>query len=146
MPQSSHISRLAAFPTFCSVHRRSLTRLYFAAPSIRETGRWSRSAPRGRNALIDSADVVDAAVEVLSDSAKRAQRHVLTGPIALTRTEAAARLTKVPGRPIRYDAVSIEERRAQLEAVGLAAWRIVEEYVERNRAAFSRFRSPSTAR
>ena len=73
------------------------------------------------------------------------------------------------GRPIRYDAVSIEERRAQLEADGLASWRVelvlgldeinrsdlyatptdtvrqltgrpprtVEEYIERNRAAFS---------
>jgi NAD(P)H dehydrogenase (quinone) len=27
-------------------------------------------------------------------------------------------------RPIRYDTVSIEERRAQLEADGLASWRV----------------------
>jgi NAD(P)H dehydrogenase (quinone) len=95
--------------------------------------------------------------------------HVLTGPIALTWPEVAARLTQVLGRPIRYDAVSIEERRAQLEAGGLAPWRVelvlgldeinrsdlyatptdtvrqltghpprtVEDYIERNRTAFS---------
>jgi NAD(P)H dehydrogenase (quinone) len=33
-------------------------------------------------------------------------------------------MTQVLGRPIHYDAVSIEERRAQLEASGLAPWRV----------------------
>jgi NAD(P)H dehydrogenase (quinone) len=33
-------------------------------------------------------------------------------------------MTHVLGRPIHYDAVSIEERRAQLEASGLAPWRV----------------------
>lgn len=143
--------------------------LMLAAPSIRETGRWSGSAPRGRNALINSADVVDAAVAVLTEPSKRGRPHVLTGPFGLTWPEVAARLTQALGRPIRYDAVSIEERRAQLEADGLASWRVelvlgldeinrsdlyatptdtvrqltghpprtVEEYIERNRAAFS---------
>ena len=143
--------------------------LMLAAPSIRGTGRWSGSAPDGRNALIDSADVVDAAITVLTEPAKRGRRHVLTGPFAFTWPEVAARLTQVLGRPIRYDAVSIEERRAQLEAGGLAPWRVelvlgldeinrsnlhgtptdtvrqltdhpprtVDEYIERNRAAFS---------
>ena len=36
--------------------------LTLAAPTIRTTNRWSGSAPLGRNALIDSADVVDAAI------------------------------------------------------------------------------------
>jgi uncharacterized protein YbjT (DUF2867 family) len=140
-----------------------------AAPSIRATDRWSGSAPYGRNALIDSADVVDVAITVLSEPSKRGRRLVLTGPVALTWPEVAARLTQVLGRPIRYDAVSIEERRTQIEAGGLASWRIelllgldeinrsdlyatptdtvrqltghaprtVEEYIERNRAAFS---------
>jgi uncharacterized protein YbjT (DUF2867 family) len=143
--------------------------LMLAAPAIRETGRWSGSAPNGRNALIDSADVVDAAVAVLTEPSKRGSPHVLTGPFALTWPEVAARLTHVLGRPILYDAVSIEERRAQLEASGLAPWRVelllgldeinrsnlygtptdtvqqlaghlprtVDEYIERNRAAFT---------
>jgi NAD(P)H dehydrogenase (quinone) len=143
--------------------------LMLAAPSIRQTGRWAGSAPHGRNALIDSADVVDAAVAVLTEPSELGKNHVLTGPIALTWPEVAARLTQVLGRPIRYDVVSIEERRAQLEANGLAPWRVelelgldeinrsdlyatptetvrqlighpprtVEDYIERNRTAFS---------
>jgi hypothetical protein len=81
----------------------------------------------------------------------------------------AEALTRVLGRPISYDAVSIDERRADLEATGIAPWRVelllglddinraglyatrtdtvrtltghaprtIEEYIERNRAAFS---------
>ena len=73
------------------------------------------------------------------------------------------------GRPIKYDALSIDERRAELEAAGLAPWRVelllgldeinrtglystttntvkaltghpprtIEDYIERNRSAFS---------
>jgi len=143
--------------------------LMLAAPSIREHSRWSGSAPRGLNALIDSADVVDVAVAVLTDRSKRVGRHVLTGPRAVTWPDVAEALTRVLGRPISYDAVSIDERRADLEATGIAPWRVelllglddinraglyatptdtvrmltghpprtIEEYIERNRAAFS---------
>jgi NAD(P)H dehydrogenase (quinone) len=143
--------------------------LMLSAPSIRATDRWSGSAPHGRNTLIDSADVVDAAIAVLTDPSKRGRRLVLTGPVALTWPEVAARLSQVLGRQIRYDAVSIKERRAQLEVGGLAPWRVelllgldeinrfnlyatptdtvqqltghsprtVDEYIERNREAFS---------
>jgi len=143
--------------------------LMLAAPSIRATDRWPGSAPHGRNALVDSADVVDAAIAVLNEPSKRGTRHVLTGAVALTWPDVAARLTKVLGRVIWYDAISIEERRAQLEVGGLPPWRVelllgldeinrsnlyatptdavrqltghpprtVEEYIERNRVAFS---------
>ena len=143
--------------------------LMLAAQPIRENGRWSGSAGRGRNALIDSADVVDAAVAVLTEPAKRGTRHTLTGPVALTWPEVAGLLTRVLGRPIRYETVTVDERRAQLEVGGLVPWRVelllgldeinrsnlyatptdtvqqltghpprtVDEYIERNRAAFS---------
>jgi hypothetical protein len=86
-------------------------------------------------------------------------------------------MTQVLGRLVHYDAVSVEERRAQLEAGGLAPWRVelilgldeinrsnlyamptntvrqltgraprnVEEYIERNRAAFSDPKTPQAA-
>ena len=143
--------------------------LMLAAGSIREHDRWSGSAPHGRNALIDSADVVDAAVAVLTEPAKRGVRHVLTGPVALSWLDVADVLTRVIGRPIRYDAIAVEEFRTKLEASGLDPWRVelllgldeinrsnlyatstdtvcnltghaprsVDDYVGRNRAAFS---------
>ena len=143
--------------------------LMLHADAIRQHRRWSGSAPRGRNALIDSADVVDVVVAVLTDPAKRGGLNVLTGPVGLTWPDVADALTRVLGRPVVYDAVSIEERRAELAASGVAAWRVelllglddinrtdlyatatqtvqvltghpprtIEEYIERNREAFS---------
>jgi EmrB/QacA subfamily drug resistance transporter len=48
-----------------------------AAARIRDHDRWSGSAAEGRNALIDSDDVVDATVAVLIDPTKRGGRHEL---------------------------------------------------------------------
>ncbi len=98
--------------------------LMLAAQSIRQESSWSGSAPHGHNALIDSRDVVDAAVAVLTEPAKRGGRYVLTGPAALTWPDVAALLTSVLGRSIRYHATAVEERRKNLEESGLAPWRV----------------------
>jgi uncharacterized protein YbjT (DUF2867 family) len=98
--------------------------IMLAAPSIQATNRWTGTAAHGKNALIDSQDVVDAVVAVLRDPSKRGGRRVLTGPAALTWPEVAEALTETLGRPITYDEVSVEERRTQLEAAGLDAWRV----------------------
>src|SRR5437588_5516349 len=95
-----------------------------AAPAIQANSRWSGTAAHGKNALIDSEDVVDSVVTVLRDPSKRGGRHVLSGPAGLTWLEVAEALTETLGRPITYDEISVEERRAQLEASGLDAWRV----------------------
>jgi len=43
----------------------------------------------------------------------------VSGPAGLTWLEVAEALTETLGRPITYDEVSVEVRRAQLEASGL---------------------------
>lgn len=98
--------------------------IMLAAPSIQANSRWSGTAAHGKNALIDSEDVVDSVVAVLRDPTKRGGRHVLSGPAGLTWLEVAEALTETLGRPITYDEVSVEERRAQLEAAGLDEWRV----------------------
>ena len=107
-----------------------------AAPAIRQHGRWSGRAPSGRNALIDSADVVDVIVTVLGGQAARGGRHVLTGPEGLAWPDVANVLTRVLRRPIAYQGVAVEERRAELERSGLPAWRV--ELLARSRRDQSR--------
>jgi NAD(P)H dehydrogenase (quinone) len=98
--------------------------ILLAAPSIQANSRWSGTAAHGKNALIDSQDVVDAVAAVLRDPSKRGGRHVLSGPAGLTWLEVAEALSETLGRPITYDEVSVEERRAQLAASGLDEWRV----------------------
>jgi NAD(P)H dehydrogenase (quinone) len=94
------------------------------ATSIREHDHWVGTAPDGVNTLIDSEDVVDAVVEVLLNPSKRGGTHLLTGPEALSWPDVARAMTSMTGRRISYDAVTPQERRAQLQHAGLAQWRI----------------------
>ncbi|MFI7167291.1 NmrA family NAD(P)-binding protein [Rhodococcus erythropolis] len=94
------------------------------AASVRATGGWFGTAPEGVNALIDSEDVVDSVVAVLLDPIMRGATHVVTGPEALSWPDVARELSARLGRPVSYDVVSIEERTRQLQAAGLAAWRV----------------------
>ncbi|HZP14901.1 MAG TPA: NAD(P)H-binding protein [Nocardioides sp.] len=98
--------------------------LFLAAPEIRRAGVWTGAAGDGGNALIDSQDVVDSAVEVILNPAKRGKSYVLTGPEALPWSAVAARLGNILGRQVEYRTVSVAERMAQLTASGLDPWRV----------------------
>jgi uncharacterized protein YbjT (DUF2867 family) len=98
--------------------------LMLSAASISAHHRWAGTAPIGRNALIDSDDVVDAVVAVLTKQAFRGETHVLTGPEAMSWLEVATVLSAVLDYEVTYDAISVEARRAQLEELGFATWRV----------------------
>jgi NAD(P)H dehydrogenase (quinone) len=98
--------------------------LFLAAPEIRRTGAWTGAAGDGANALIDSQDVVDSAVEVILNPAKRGNSYVLTGAEALTWPAVAARLQNMLGRRVEYRPVSVADRIAQLTAAGFDPWRV----------------------
>ncbi len=60
-------------------------------------------AGRGRTSFVDSRDVAEVAVQVMSDPAAHAgQAYVLTGPEALDFHQVAAIFTEELGRPISY--------------------------------------------
>jgi NAD(P)H dehydrogenase (quinone) len=98
--------------------------IFLAAPEIRRTGAWTGAAGDGGNALIDSQDVVDSAVEVILNPAKRGKSYVLTGPEALPWSAVAARLGNMLGRQVEYRPVSVADRIAQLTALGFDPWRV----------------------
>jgi len=77
---------------FATVHR----------DDIRDRGEIWAPAGEGRTSFVDARDVADAAAAVLTGEGHERRAYPLTGPEALTMDQAAATLSLVLGRPVRY--------------------------------------------
>ncbi|WP_206784621.1 NAD(P)H-binding protein [Amycolatopsis sp. MtRt-6] len=72
-----------------------------------------------RVAFVDAGDIAAVAVRALTDPVPHNTEHVLTGPAALSYTEAASIVSAHLGRPVRHRAVSTAEFAALLTSSGL---------------------------
>jgi uncharacterized protein YbjT (DUF2867 family) len=82
-------------------------------------------AAEGRAAFVAQDDIADAAAAVLRDPAPHAGRtYDLTGPAALTLTEAARALSEATGRHVRYHPESVEEAYASRTRFGAPQWQV----------------------
>ncbi len=82
-------------------------------------------AGEGRAAVVAHADIARAAVEVLLDPAAHSGRtYTLTGPEALTLSEAALVASEVTGRPFTFQHETIEEAYRSRAAYGAPAWQV----------------------
>ncbi len=91
------------------------------APSVGSTG--LLRLPLGDIELspIDVCDVARVAHALLLNEGHDGKRYDITGPEALTMTAIARKIADATGRPVRYVAVTPEERRAALLANGAPA-------------------------
>lgn len=70
----------------------------------------------GRVGFVHADDIAAVAVRALTDERPHDTDHLITGPRALTYTEAAAIITDVTGRPVSHRAVEAPELLARLSA------------------------------
>lgn len=75
-----------------------------------------------REPFVDADDIADVAVAVLTDDRHAGECYELTGPRALTFTEAVAEIAGASRRPVRYVQITPEEF-----AAGLAAQQVPED-------------------
>ena len=81
----------------------------------------------GRVAAVSRRDVAEVAARVLADRDGAPERHAgatydVTGPAALTLTEVAGVLSRVTGRPHRFEDETVEQARASRAAWGAPEW------------------------
>ncbi|QFQ95369.1 SDR family oxidoreductase [Streptomyces phaeolivaceus] len=82
-------------------------------------------AGQGRAAFVSQDDIADAATAILTRPADHAgATYDLTGPESLTLDEAAAILTERLGRPVRYQAETIEEAYASRASYNAPPWQL----------------------
>ena len=90
--------------------------------AIRAEGRIYSAAADGRVPFVDTRDVAAAAAATLTEPGHEGQRHVLTGPEALSYDEVAEILSEVLGRPVEHARETDDEAWARLRRGGLPPW------------------------
>ncbi|MEV5873683.1 NAD(P)H-binding protein [Streptomyces sp. NPDC052101] len=92
------------------------------AESLR-TGRLALPGGAGAVSYVDTRDVAEAAVAVLTGDGHEYSIYTLTGPAALTHTEIAGVLGETVGHPVTYEALEPQAALAAMLSAGWAPWR-----------------------
>ncbi len=95
---------------------------FMSAPSILKESSFGSAAGEGRLGMIDARDVAAVAAEIAVTPAGHAGRtYWPTGPESISFADAAVVLSKVLGRPIAFEPLTVEEQIRALVEVGLPA-------------------------
>jgi NAD(P)H dehydrogenase (quinone) len=78
----------------------------------------------GRLAAVARDDIADVAAAVLLGDGHEGRSYDMTGPEALTLDEAAGELSRAAGRPIRYQAETLDEAYASRASYGAPGWEV----------------------
>jgi NAD(P)H dehydrogenase (quinone) len=93
-----------------------------SAETIRRTGTIAAPAGKGTVGWVATADVAQAAAEVLTSPGHENNTYVLTGPEALGYRQVASRYSAVFASKVTYEDQSPEQAREQMLASGLTRW------------------------
>ncbi|WP_308162775.1 NAD(P)H-binding protein [Nocardia alni] len=91
------------------------------ADGIRERGEIVTATGQGRVAFVDAEDIAAVAVRALLDTVPHNTSHLITGPGALSYTDAARIVADVADRPVRHRPIGTAEMIALLAGAGLSA-------------------------
>jgi uncharacterized protein YbjT (DUF2867 family) len=99
--------------------RTYLTNLLAYAASVAQTGMLFAPAGTAAISFVDTRDVAEAAVAVLTGTGHDGRTYTLTGPEAITFERVAAELSAAAGRPVSYVGVGDDQARQAMLAEGL---------------------------
>ncbi|MDB5430993.1 MAG: NmrA family protein [Caulobacter sp.] len=91
----------------------------FMTPGIKHAGMIFSAAGAGAVAMVDSNDIAAAVLALLTQPDQTGKTFELTGPQAHTFAEMAAMISAVAGRPIGYQAISIDQMRQRMHEAGV---------------------------
>lgn len=92
------------------------------APTIRSQGAFYAPMKDAALSMVDAQDVAAVVAAVLTRSGHEGKTYVVTGPQALTFTDAARQLSDSLGRPVRYVDVAPEDARNAFLKLGMPEW------------------------
>ncbi len=108
-----------------SIAREEVQRLIReeAAQTVASEGTVYMPFKEGKVGMIDTRDVADVAVKVLTEEGHEGKIYTLTGPASISFHDVAAALSKALGKQINYANVPVEAARQGMISMGLPEWR-----------------------
>jgi uncharacterized protein YbjT (DUF2867 family) len=94
----------------------------YNAGTIKTQNAFYGTEGEGRVSQIDIRDIAAVAVRVLSEDGHVGKAYTLTGPAAITNSEAAQTLSSTMGREIRYINLPVAQLREALLSAGMPEW------------------------
>ncbi|WP_170223666.1 NAD(P)H-binding protein [Nonomuraea turkmeniaca] len=91
----------------------------FAASPLRDLGVLALPAADAPVGFVDTRDIAEVAAAALTEDGHAGQVHVVTGPEALTHSQAVRILGEAAGRELRYAALDPDEHVTGMRAAGL---------------------------
>ena len=89
------------------------------APTIVSQGEFYQPAADGKVSHIDVRDIAAVAAKALTGNGHQGKTYVITGPEALSYDEAASKISKAIGRPVKYVNVTPEDFKKSLLGWGI---------------------------
>lgn len=96
--------------------------LLWMADSIKAEGAFYAPSGNGRMGMIDVRDIAAVAFKALTEDGHAGNSYTLTGPEALSHAEAAEKLSRAIGRPVRHGDVSPSDFRTAMLGAGMPEW------------------------
>lgn len=93
-----------------------------SAATIKKDGAFYNCTKDGKGTWIDARDIAAVAVKALTESGHEGQTYNLTGQEPMSNAEAAARIGKYLGKPVKYVDLPPEQFKQGMISAGLPEW------------------------
>ncbi len=119
-----------------------------AAQTVASEGVVYMPFKEGKVGMIDTRDVADVAVKVLTEDGHEGKEYTLTGPASISFHDVAAGLSKALGKEVKYVDVPLEAGREGMISMGLPEWvaDAFGEYMTAFSAGYGDFTTPDVER
>ena len=114
---------------------------FMFAATIKKDGTFYAPMKEAKMSMVDTRDIAQVAAMVLTTTGHEGKTYDITGPAALSFTEAAVTLSQVLGKTVKYISVTLDDLRKTLKSMGMQDWFVEDmaklyEFFSSGKAAF----------
>ncbi len=114
---------------------------FMFAQTIKKDGAFYAPMKEAKMSMVDTRDIAHVAATVLTQTGHEGKTYDITGPEAVSFNEAAAKLSEVLGKQVKYVPISIDDLKKGMKSMGIEDWFVEDmaklyEFFNSGKAAF----------